>query len=205
MKVTKLTAQKKNPDRINIFVDGKYTLSLTTNQLLDQEIKIGKELDESDVKVLTKLSEDGKMRSRALEWVLSRPHSSRELSDYLFKKKADSHLSVQIQQEFIDKNYQNDEQFAKWWIDNRVRKNKSDLSIKTELRQKGVAQELIDEYLKQETSAKERLKQLIIKKRLKVKYPEEIKLKQYLAGKGFIYFDIAEVLAELNDGADLNF
>lgn len=202
MKITKLSAQVKNTDRINVFVDGKYELSLTIDQVLEQKLKIDEELDSLSLKKLHKLSEDGKLQARALEWVMSRPRSAKELRDYLYKKGASSELSEAICKKFAIRNFQNEDYFTKWWIDNRVRKNKSDLSIKTELRAKGVSDELITKYLQLESQPKERLKALILQKNLRVKYPDEIKLKQYLTGKGYYYSDIAEVLAELKDGED---
>lgn len=201
MIITKLSAQVKNTDRANVFVDGKYELSLTIDQILEQKLKNGVELDEVRLKKLHKLSEDGKIQARALEWCLSRPRSAKELKDYLYKKGASTELSDSICKKFAIKNYQNDEYFTKWWIENRVRKNKSNLSITSELRQKGVNQELIAKNLQLQSDPKERLNQLIITKKLQNKYPDENKLKQYLAGKGFIYSDIVEVLADLNEGA----
>ncbi|MDQ5958652.1 MAG: regulatory protein, partial [Patescibacteria group bacterium] len=89
MKITKLSVQVKNTDRVNVFIDNKYTLSLTLNQILEQKLKVGLELDQSDVNILQKLSQDGKVRARALEWVLLRPHSQKELKQYLQKKQID--------------------------------------------------------------------------------------------------------------------
>lgn len=202
MKITKLSAQVKNADRVNIFVDGKYEVSLTIDQVLEQKLKIDEELDSVSLKKLHKLSEDGKIQARALEWVMSRPRSAKELRDYLYKKGASPELSESICKKFANRNYQNEDYFTKWWIENRVRKNKSDISIKTELRTKGVNDELIAKYLQLESQPKERIRALIMQKNLRAKYPDEIKLKQYLAGKGYFYSDIAEVLAELKDGED---
>lgn len=39
MKITALKAQIKNPERVSVFVDGKYSFSLTINEVIDQKIK----------------------------------------------------------------------------------------------------------------------------------------------------------------------
>lgn len=202
MKITKISAQVKNPDRVNIFIDDEYSFSLTLSQLLECKVSQNQEVSETDVKKLKKLSADGLMRSRAFSWVISRPHSSQELRDYLRKKGADNSLVKSICSEFEAKGYQNDGQFAIWWIENRVARQKSNLSIKMELKQKGVSGEIIEGLLNNQADSKGRIKSLIITKRLLIKYPDEIKLKKYLLSKGFNYSDIAVVLAELNEEAD---
>ena len=105
MKITKLTSQIKNPDRVNVFIDTKYSFSLTLNQLLEQKVKVGTELTERDIKRLTKLSEDGKLRARALEWVLLRPRYAREIKKYLQKKGVEQALIDAILVDFAEKKY----------------------------------------------------------------------------------------------------
>lgn len=202
MKITKLTAQQKNQDRVNVFIDGKYELSLTLDELLDHKVKVGTELDEAGLKNLKKVSEDGKLKARTLEWLLSRPRSKKELKDYLYKKGLDKDQIEHFTDYFAAKGYQNDDQFAKWWVSQRQAKNKSSLSIKTELRQKGIAPEIIVNNLQQDFDDQNQLKNLIINKKLMQKYPDRQKLMAYLAGKGFGYSDIVDVLDGLNDGAE---
>ena len=86
MKITKLSAQVKNPDRVNVFLDGKYSFSLTIDQVLEHKVKKDLEIDEQDVKKFEKLSLDGKLRQRALEWLMIRPHSEKEVMDYFRRR-----------------------------------------------------------------------------------------------------------------------
>jgi regulatory protein len=200
MQITKLSHQANNQNRVNIFVDGNYLLSLTLDQILEQKIKVGSELGQADIDKLNQLSTEGKIKARALEWLLSRPRSRQEFKDYLYKKKLDKDKIVQFCDFFENKGYQSDEQFAKWWVDQRVRKNKSNLSIKTELKQKGISEDVIANVLQLQVSSRDRLKELIVSKKLINKYPDKPKLIRYLASKGFEYSDIVDALGELNDG-----
>jgi regulatory protein len=202
MLVTKISVQVKNTDRVNIFVDGKYELSLSMDQLLEQKLKSNTEISQQDLKKLRKLSADGKLRARALEWVLSRPHSNKELSDYLKRKGADSSFIEKTVEEFNFKGYQNDANFAKWWVENRQRKNKSNREITLELRQKGVSLEVIDLVMADINDQKQRLADLIKSKKLLIKYPDNQKLIKYLMSKGYSYSDIAEVLAEFKEAGE---
>ena len=196
MKITKLSVQVKNADRVNVFIDNKYTLSLTLNQILEQKLKVGLELDQPDVNLLQKLSQDGKVRARALEWVLLRPHSQKELKQYLQKKQIQQELIDSICNEFVSKKYIDDKAFAYWWADNRSRKLKSDRLIKLELIQKGVDAQIVKQVIDDDNSQNNRLKELIKQKKRQTRYQDQLKLKQYLLGKGYTYSDIADALAE---------
>jgi len=205
MVVTKITAQQRNQNRVNVFIDTHYALSLTLDQLLAEKLKIGTVLSDADVKKLLKLSEDGKLRARALEWVLLRPRSAKELKTYLMKKQADASLMQSIMDEFARKRYQDDESFARWWVDNRVRKNKSNIAIQSELTQKGIARSIADAALSQSGTQKERLRALVIQKKRVAKYKSDpTKFKRFLLGKGFRYSDIDEVLGDAIDADDGN-
>lgn len=202
MTITAISAQKNNPDRVNIFIDGKYELSLTLDQLLSEKLKKGIELSSANLNNLKKLSSDGLLRSKTLDWLMIRPRSMLELRLYLKKKNASPELVEALCSEFSSKGYQNDEAFAKWWIEGRIRKNKSNISIYSELIAKGINKELVNSLLSESYPQHNRLKQLITQKNLLNKYPNSLQLKKYLIGKGFRYSEIEEVLAELNEAAD---
>ncbi len=86
MKITELKQGVKNPNRVNVFVDGKYEFSLDVTQVVDFKIKVGMEISPEQLLEFKKASEFGKLYQRALEWVLTRPRSERETRDYLNKK-----------------------------------------------------------------------------------------------------------------------
>lgn len=86
MIITNLKQGVKNPNRVNVFVDGKFEFSLDITQVVDYKLKVGKELTAREFDELKKASEFGKLYQRALEWVLVRPRSIKETRDYLYKK-----------------------------------------------------------------------------------------------------------------------
>jgi hypothetical protein len=89
MKITSIKQQVKNPERVSIFVDNKYEFSLSLDELVKYKLKNNDELTAADVKKYKKISADGKLRGRSLEWLMNRPHSEREFRDYLYRKKAE--------------------------------------------------------------------------------------------------------------------
>ncbi len=199
MKITAIKQQVKNTGRVSIFVDGKYTFSLTLDQLLELKLKKGAEVDEPDVKKYKKLSDEGKLKQRALEWLMMRPHSSRELRDYLYRKKAEKEQIIAWEQEFTDKKYLDDRKFAQWFAEQRMRKNKSTRAITAELYSKGITQVTIQGVVTElETGDKEALKALVVKLSGRPRYKDQKRLMSYLAGRGFNYQDIKSALSDLS-------
>ena len=189
MKITALKQQVKNPERVSVFVDEKYQFSLSLSEVVKYKIKNGEELDQQDVKKFKKISEDGKLAARALEWLLNRPHSTREFKDYMFRKKADPELSEKLAAEFTAKKYLNDETYANWLVDIRARRGKSNRAIKAELLSKGVDREVAEQILQEQGEDETlRLRELIKKKQNLGRYKNDpVKLIKYLTSQGFSY------------------
>ncbi len=197
--ITSIKQQVKNPERASIFLDGKYSFSLTLNELVAEKLKIGQEIDEAEHKRLKKMSDDGKLRARALEWVISRPRSLREFRDYMFRKKADPDLSGRLQAEFLERGYLDEQKFTDWLIDVRRRGGKSERAIKAELARKGIPRDIVSDTMDDTGNELARLKELVVKKQKIARYKADPqKLMAYLARQGFSYDDIKTVLSELS-------
>ena len=196
MKVTSIKQQIKNPQRVSIFVDGKYSFSLSLDELVTHKLKNDIELSTTDVKKFKKISADGKLRARALEWLLNRPHSIREFRDYLFRKKAEPEMSDTLMREFSDKGHLDEQKFAQWLIDLLKRRGKSNRAIRAELYKKGISRELANQAMANEEEDEDnRLKAIIDKKRKLPRYQKDSqKLAQYLVQQGFSWQDVKTAL-----------
>ena len=86
MLITNLKPGVKNPNRVNVFVNGKFSFSLDVAQIVDFKLKVGLEISEGQLDEYKKASEFGKLYQRTLEWVLIRPRSIKETRDYLWRK-----------------------------------------------------------------------------------------------------------------------
>ena len=207
MKITAVTAQQKDPNRVNIMVDGTYRFSLDVFQYADLGIRVGKEYSEDELIELETESQFGKVYGRALEYCLMRPHSGKEVRDYLYRKTRDTRtktggikkgvgpaITQRVYDRLIEKGYIDDEKFAKYWIDNRnLTKGTSKRKLQAELRAKGVDGSIIERLLVEtERDDVSELQKIIIKKR--PRYPDEQKFMQYLARQGFGYDDIKQAL-----------
>jgi regulatory protein len=198
MKITAIKQQVKNPERVSIFIDGKYEFSLSLDELVKYKLKNNDELDKVDVKKFKKISADGKLRARALEWLMNRPHSEREFRDYLYKKKVEPEQIESLVSEMTEKAYLDNAKFAGWFTEMQSRRGKSDRAIRAELFKKGISRETADEVL--ENSADDeinRLRAMIEKKRRLSRYKNDPqKLMQYLMAQGFNWQLVKEELAQ---------
>jgi regulatory protein len=198
MKITSIKQQVKNPERVSIFVDGKYEFSLSLDELVKNKLKNEQELDKADIKKYKKISADGKLRGRALEWLMNRPHSEREFRDYLYRKKAEPEQIDGLVNEFTEKGYLDNVKFAAWFTELQGRRGKSDRAIRAELFKKGIGREIIGETLESAAGDETtRLKTVIEKKRSLSRYKNDPKkFMQYLVGQGFSWQLVKEALSE---------
>lgn len=197
MKVTSIKQQLKNPERVSVFVDGQYSFSLSLDELVKHKLSGGQELTAAEIKKFIRISEDGKLRTRSLEWLLNRPHSAREFGDYLYRKKANPQLAENLKDEFAAKGYLDDGKFAVWLIDVLSRKNKSRKAIRAELIKKGISREQIEAAFEKSRPDEERaLKEIIAKKVKSSRYKKDkMKLASYLTSQGFSYDLVKKALA----------
>lgn len=216
MKITNISLQARDKNRVNVSVDGKYRFSLDVFQVGDLGLKIGIEYTDEELTVLETESQFGKLYARTLEYCLMRPHSAKEVRDYLYRKTRTTKLrnkktgelydkpgvsqevTSRVFDRLVEKGYIDDEKFTRYWVDNRsLTKGASKRKLTAELRSKGVEQSLIDKFLAESSrSDDDEIKKIITKKRSR--YPDEQKLIQYLARQGFNYDDIKTALTEDN-------
>ena len=215
MEVTKLSSQIKNPDRINIFLNNKYEFSLDISQVIDLAVKPGNIYSDEEVVVLRREGEFSKYYTKAMVYSLARPRSTREISDYLYRQTRTKtylvkgerrerigmapELSQRIVNKLIEKKYLNDENFARYWVENRnLKKGISERTLKQELLKKGVSQEIVNTVIENsERNDEEELKKVIVKRRHR--YENDDKFIKYLVSKGYQYYQIQEVLSADND------
>lgn len=216
MKITSISAQARNPDRVNVSIDGVYRLSLDVYQVAELGIRVGKEYTEEALAALEGESTFGKLYTKALEYSMLRPHSAKEMRDYLWRKTRETkykarngeikqrkgvphEIADRVYDRLIERGYINDHTFTCWWVDNRhISKGVSRRKLQAELAAKGIAPAIISEVLTDTVrNDQDELRKIIMKKHRQ--YPDEQKFMQYLARQGFRFDDIKAVLENLAD------
>jgi regulatory protein len=196
MKITAIKQQVKRAGRYSIFVDEKYSFSLSEGALLDQKIYIGLEVSPEQLEAYKDTSKLDKAYSLTLAYVARRLRSEWELWDYFRRKEVDEDAGEQILERLRSYGYVSDLNFARSWVDNRrTLKSVSRRRLMQELRQKHVPDDIVRQVLEDdETTDIDTLRQLVVKKRTQSRYQDPKKLMQYLAGQGYNYDDIKQAL-----------
>jgi len=209
MKITAISAQIRNNNRVNVSVDDKYRFSLDIYQLVDLGIKVGNDYEEADLIALEQESQFGKVYGRALEYCLMRPHSAKEMKDYLYRKtrpKLDkdgqmksgvpTETTGRVFDRLVERGYIDDQKFATYWVENRsLTKGLSRRKLIAELRINGIASATIEQSLSStERNDVQEIKKIIAKKRSR--YSDQNKLIIYLARQGFSYDVIKQSIGE---------
>lgn len=197
-------------------MDGKYRFSLDLYQVAELGVKIGREYSETELAGIENESQFGKLYTRALEYSLMRPHSLREVKDYLWRKTRVTKYKTRdgqikeregvsqtnadrVLNRLVERGYIDDEKFTRFWVENRNQtKGTSMRKMTAELRAKGVESSIIESVIGQsERTDDDELKKVLRKKRSR--YPDEQKLIMYLARQGFSYDDIKSALQDDED------
>ena len=218
MKITDISLQARDNNRVNVSVDGVYSFSLDIAQVTDLNLKVGRELSDGELEELQEESQFGKLYMRALAYCLRRPHSVKEVRDYLWRKTQPAlrkrqtgmnnpvvyseRVASRVLSKLQQKAYVNDDEFARWWVENRqLSKGVSQRKLTAELRSKGVHADIIAQTLeKTDRTDEQELRKVIAKKHRRYAGDRQ-KFVQYLVRQGFSYDD---VVSALNDVEEVN-
>jgi regulatory protein len=197
--ITALEVQKKNKERVNVYLDGEYAFSLS---LIDAaRLRKGQPLAEADISALQGQDEIGKAVDRAARFLAYRPRSEQEVRRNLKEKDTPSEVTDAAIERLRTMGYLDDAAFARYWVQNRNEfKPLSPKALRYELRQKGVPTDIIDETLDSlETGdlAYRAALGRVNKLRRSDKRLFRQKLATFLQQRGFNYTTIREVVERL--------
>ncbi|HMZ07531.1 MAG TPA: RecX family transcriptional regulator [Anaerolineales bacterium] len=198
-KITALEVQRKNPNRVNIHLDGEFAFGLA--RITAAWLKVGDTLSEE--KIASLQAED--MRERALQQALLflsyRARSEKEIRQNLKKHEYSEDAIEHTMSRLRENRLANDNEFAQTWVENRnTFRPRSRRALTMELRQKGLDEETVkqavanvdENALAYETAQKRapRFKDLEWNEFRK-------KLSDHLARRGFPYSIVTSVVTRL--------
>ena len=144
--ISSLQQQKNNPERVSVFIEGEFAFGVS----LDTAVRLakGQFLSDADIAILQTDDEHDRAYQSALHYLGSRPRSTTEVQRNLHEKGFDDEAVAAAIARLIEHHYLDDEEFARYWLDNRSRfRPRSAKAIRYELRQKGVDSDAIDSAL----------------------------------------------------------
>lgn len=200
LKITDIKQAVRNENRVNVYVNGKYAFALDVAQVVDLRLKIGKAITTEELAEYKKAGEFGKAYQRALEWVLVRPRSVKELKDYLQRR--DQLAEAKVRKDEWQKAREMAEMVARG-EEVEVERMKKRLA-RAKSREKYDFAELIMERLVQRGYVDdERFAEYYVENRFVKKGISRRRLEMELAQKGVSKDIISEVLGRRNDEEEI--
>ena len=140
--ITALKFQRRNKERVNIYLDGEYAFGLDAIQAA--QLQKGQVLSEKEIAALKVQDERNRAFDRAVHFLSYRPRSRAEVERYLRGKAIADDTVADVIVRLERAKYLDDEDFARFWLENRERfRPRGQRALRYELRQKGVSDEII--------------------------------------------------------------
>lgn len=205
--ITDIRPQKKHrtgEPRFNIYLDGQFYFALSAEALVKSGLKTDQILSQEQIEKLIKKNEFIKVYDLVLRFLSFRPRSEKELQDWFKKKEVGEETQKMVRGKLEHLGYINDEEFAKWWIEQRTNfRPMGKRAIEMELRQKGIPESLITNYKLQITNEFSLAKKAAEKKvKLWQKLPSiqfRQKITAFLFRRGFSWETIEQMIDELSE------
>ena len=188
-KITALTLQKRNRQRVNVYLDGEFAFGLA--RIVAAYLGVDQVLDDEKIRQLRNDDQYEVAYQRAIKFIDYRPRSESEVRKNLH----DHVISDEIIERVVDRlkqlNLINDARFAQIWIENRnTFRPRSRRALNAELRQRGIDAQTIDESLEDldedtlayQAAQKQRRKYESLEREL-----FQQKMIQFLGRRGFSY------------------
>lgn len=199
--VTAIEVQKRNKERVNVYLDGVYAFSLN---LMDGA-KLHKGQTLSDAEIAQMQGEDLVVRAvdSAARFLGHRPRSVTEVRQNLREKDFDAGVIDAALERLTSLGYLDDRAFARYWVESRTHfKPLGAAALRFELRQKGVADAVIREILEtvdDESGAYVAAGPLLKRMRGVDRRTARQKISMTLARRGFSFDDVRSALDRLFD------
>jgi regulatory protein len=196
--ITALTVQKRNPDRVNVYIDGEFALGLP--QAVAAKLEVGQTVTPEELDSLKQHDLVDKAKRNATRLISYRPRSVAEVQRRLQRKGYDDPVVDRVVEQLQAAALLDDVAFARYWVEQRETfKPRGQFALRQELQQKGVSRDIITAVLSDldEMAAARRAAEK--KARRWGHLPEEsfrMKLGRFLKRRGFDYETIRQVTNE---------
>jgi len=144
-RITAIRAIRSRGKRVNVFLDDKFAFSLKAEVAVKEELQVGQELSADQIEALASSDHFHRCLNAAARYLSYRPRSESELRKRLQQRSFDNDTVETVIIKLKGQGLVDDMAFTQFWKDNRESFSpRSQWLIKSELRQKGVAGDIID-------------------------------------------------------------
>ena len=148
MKVTAITQQAHYPQRYNVFIDGSFAFGLIMEDIIYFKLKEGNEISKEKYDYIQNELIYIQAQDTALHYIGYKMRTEKEVFKKLYEKGFSENVIERVM-EFLKKyQYIEDEKYCESYIKERIRFNpRGKYALKMELRQKAIADSIIDKTL----------------------------------------------------------
>ncbi len=192
--------ERRGGRRSNVYLDGRYAFSLTT-ELAVQELRVGDSLSDERYATLVVKDQQARCYDAALRFLGARPRSEREIRDRLARHEFDVTVVDLAIERLRRLQLVDDAAFATYWVEQRAtHRPRGSRLLKQELRQKGVSQDILAEALLSDDD-EEGAYRAAQRKATSLRALDELTFKQrlgaFLQRRGYGYETVKPVVARL--------
>jgi regulatory protein len=202
--ITSLEVQKRNKERVNVYLEGEYAFSLGIMEAA--RLHKGQTLTDSEVVRLKEEDLVAKAVDSAARFLGHRPRSIAEVRRNLAEKDYDEGVIEAALGRLTTLGYLDDWAFARYWIQNRTQfKPLGTAALRFELRQKGVPDAIVQAVLGEvddESGAYAAATPLLKRMRGQTRKAAREKLASTLGRRGFRFDDIRTAIERLFEEYD---
>lgn len=201
--ITRIEAQKKNPRRRSVFIDGKFAFGLDEEVVSKLGLEKEEALTESRIEEILGQKSENEAKNVALKFLSFRRRTEKEIKGKLKKKGFDERTIKSTIEKLKEYDLINDFEFASAWVKERLaHKPRGKKLLKHELWKKGIKKEIIDQVTEElcKNEAKSALELLEkTKKRYRNLEPNVAKRRMYglLIRRGFSYDNVKHAMGNL--------
>jgi regulatory protein len=192
--------ERRGGKRCNVFLDGRYAFSLTT-ELAVQELRVGQAISAERYAALVVKDQQARAFDAALHFLGARPRSEREIRDRLARHEFDGQVVDRVVARLRELRLIDDAAFAAYWVEQRAtHRPRGARLLKQELRQKGLSQDVVTEALPEEDD-QEGAYRAVQRKAASLRALDERTFKQrlgaFLQRRGYSYETMKAVVSRL--------
>lgn len=204
--ITKLEAQKNNPDRVSVFIDGEFAFGVHQDLVLKHRLRAGRELTPDERQAIVEDDRVAKAKTRALDYLAHKPRTETEVRRKLRQKEYSEPVIESVIERLHELSYLDDAEYAEQYVERRfASKGYGPVRIRQELRKRGIdrhlAETAVDDFFEDESTlaaAREKAQ----KRWSRIAREDDArkrrdKLYRYLKRRGYTYDTIRVVIDEM--------
>lgn len=147
-RITAIQVQKRNSQRVSIFLDGEYAFGLS--RIVAAWLAVGQEISDEKIAQLKSEDETEVVYLKTLNFIQYRPRSTQEIRRYLVKRDTPELVVEQTLERLQRAGLVDDTRFAQTWVENRTDlRPRSRQALAFELRQRGINPQTINDALEE--------------------------------------------------------